>query len=755
MTHPAPNRLIQAATEYLAEGFNPLPLNADKTPMLPRGHTYLYDAVAEADLPALFSRAVKLGLVCGDVSGGLECIDFDGKAGQPIADVFGRYTSDPAVADIIARNDLPIVCTPSGGYHIYYRHTDRRQPSQRLAQWADGSVMIETRGHGGYVATVPSPGYDQQAGSSIHEIARIEQYERDTLLAAAESLSEYTPTTETQQGTGAWPEAFDTSTVWGRYNETESDEARAILTEQGWQFIRRRSDGCEYWQRPGKDARLPVTSATFGRRHNMFYVFSSSVKGLSPNTAYSPFDLFILYRHAGDRSAAIRALRDRYGAASPAPDPPPPAVEPPDEPPAPGRFPIDVFPPDVTRLITALNDALNYSTEFVSIAIMFTIATITGNRVKLKVKEEWIAPTIFWFAAVGETGTMKSHPINSILSPLKQIDRANKHIYDEEYDRYEAELAQVKRAKSSEPIRRPVFRQILINDITLESLHEVHSFNRRGLGLYRDELMGFLHDMNRYHKGSDEQFWLESFNNGSYTVNRVSKRPCMIEDTHINIIGTIQPTVFSQLAKNNSDNGMLERFLYTGTERTIHDMTKQTIDPRWMQWWGECIASANTTMYYMDSADTQILDTDEPTMDAIIDVDKRICATQRSEDTTDAIKNYLSKYKTYIPRFTLLMAIMDHIFTGAPLKVTPGHVHRADRIMQYFFNSARAIFSEADKAIEINEVVTARKGLTKSEQIAHLHSKGYRQIDIAKMVKVSKVYVSKIVNATHSSDANR
>lgn len=425
---------------------------------------------------------------------------------------------------------------------------------------------------------------------------------------------------------------------------------------------------------------------------------------------------------------------------------PAPVIRPPDEPPPPqpGRFPIEVFPGDIPAFIQTLNKSLNYSLDFTAISIMFTIATINGNKVKLKVKEQWIAPTIFWFAAVGEPGTMKSHPISTVIEPINIIDSLSKTEYDHQYEEYEQELAQ---SKSKTTIRRPVFRQILINDITLESLHEVHSFNRRGLGLYRDELMGFLHDMNRYHKGSDEQFWLESFNNKSYTVNRVSKRPVRIEDTNINIIGTIQPSVFSNLNKNNSGNGLVDRFLYTSAEREIYPMTLNTLDPGWMKWWTDSIMNIHQSLTYLTKDDTVILEMSQQASAKLIEVDTRVCAMQRSDELSDGLKNYLNKYKTYMPRFTLLMALLDHTFTGAPLEVTASHVERANTIMQYFFQSARTIFSEAEKTSEINDVISTRKGMTKSEKILHLHSKGYKNVDIAKMTKVSPVYVWRVIKS--------
>ena len=401
---------------------------------------------------------------------------------------------------------------------------------------------------------------------------------------------------------------------------------------------------------------------------------------------------------------------------------------------------MEVFPQKVQQFVSLLNETMNYSPDFLSVAMMFTVATLNGNKYKLKMKEEWHAPTIFWFAAVGEPGTMKSHPISTILKPIGVIDREVKKLYDLEYAEYERMMVESKEKKL---VRKPKFRQMKITDITLESLHEVHSINKRGLGYYRDELVGFLKDMNKYRGGSDEQFWLESFNNGSYIVNRVSKQANLIEDTNINIIGTIQPSVLSKITKDHDGNGLTDRFLYTYSEENIYPLNRKDIDPKWIQWWHGSIINANKWFDYIDKSDTVVLTMSDEAADKLVEIDILRCAKQRSEDISDSLKNYLSKAKTYIPRFVLLMALFDTVFDGTELEVTIDNVERAEKIMQYFIESSRAIFDKAENVQEINDVASVKKGVTIQEMILYLNEKGFKNADIAKKVGKSRAYVGK------------
>ena len=80
--------------------------------------------------------------------------------------------------------------------------------------------------------------------------------------------------------------------------------------------------------------------------------------------------------------------------------------------------------------------------------------------------------------------------------------------------------------------------------------------------MVRDELAGFLGDMNRYNNGSgDRPFWLEAYGGGSFSVERLSRGPVSVERLTIGVIGGIQPDRLSALLmKARDDDGMLARF---------------------------------------------------------------------------------------------------------------------------------------------------------------------------------------------------
>lgn len=403
-------------------------------------------------------------------------------------------------------------------------------------------------------------------------------------------------------------------------------------------------------------------------------------------------------------------------------------------------FPIEVFPSQLQEFIRQMHLNLNFTPDFTSVAAMFAIATMNGNKYKLRVNEVWVAPTLFWFAAVGDPGTMKSHPISAMIKPIKKIDIDNKNIHNRLMEEYDA--AMIDKAVKNKP-KKPQFRQIMISDVTLEAIHYVHTVNRRGLGYHKDELIGFINSMNQYKsKGSDEQFWLESFNNQPYMVNRATKETLSIEDTMINIIGTIQPSVLSRIS---TDNGLTDRFLYTSAEKTIHYMADDKMSPEWFKWWNYVILKCNTMFQYIDSADTVVVEMDSTANEYMKQLDHWLVNMQTSDEHNESLKTYLSKAKTYIPRFALLMAVIDAVICDTPVAVTGNHMERAGHIMSYFIETGKQVFDESARVEEIVGIIKAKTGLTRPELIMQLYKKGISNAEIARQVKVSKANVGQTI----------
>lgn len=707
---------VSHAQDLISEGFNPLPLKPDKSPALPIGHPFLYKTIDKVE--SRFSNCGMIGIACGTISGGLYCLDFDKHGGENIDIIYDDFISVPIVANLIHKGKMLVYQTPSGGYHCYYKH-GLESKGTKLAVWEDNSTMIEIRGNGQYAATAPSAGYKYLYGTELCKLDFLEDFELEQIKLIAGTLTKH-PLKLKAKSDRKWAEKWDESTPDGKYNLENAEDAKQLLKDAGWKMIQvRRIDGVELWQRPGKDEGI---SATFGRFKNMFYCFTGNGHPFEQETAYSPFNIYTILKHGGDWRKAKDSLRPNLH-----------VVTEEELPAKHNHFPIEVFPKFIQDYILELNRNLNFHMDFSAAAAMFTVATANGNRYKLRVKNGWEAPTIFWFACVGFPGTIKTHPVKMLTRPLGKIDVKNKELFDEELRHYDPE--------SKQP--RPKFKQLLISDYTLEALHSIHDYNRRGIGLYKDELKGFLNDMNKYRKGSDEEFWLESFNNGSYIVNRVTKDPVMINNICINIIGTIQHDVLHKAVSQYAGNGLIDRFLFTASESTVYKLTDSEISEKYPLQWNELIHKMNEFYNYRTHDDCEIINMQKPAFDVYREIDAEYVEIQNGGDKSQDLKNYLSKMKTYVPRFALLLAIMESVCEGVEIEIRPETMRNAKKVADYFVSTAEKIFDIHDVLLDIREAETNMRGLKRSEKITKLVEKGFRQSDVGRYFGITRQAISK------------
>lgn len=300
------------AENLIFEGFNVIPVLQDKRPAV-KWKDYITEPVNIADIQQQIATSFGIAVICGGVSGGLECIDFDAHE-KDIYEVFNKWSNEEGVKDILERNRCYIEQSPRGGYHVFYRYeaAGKRDGNRKIANWSNGESMIETRGHGGYVIIAPTPGYIMLR-SDLVDIQQMTIDERDYLLKIAAEFNQQ-PQPQQQQGTVVKSAkevvGFDNTDVVSWYNWTKLSHAKQLLIDKGWQFVETDKHGQEYWRRPGKDT---GTSATWGYKNSLFYVFSTSVQDFKPYCFYSPFQIFVKLEHGGDYMAAIHALNNQAG----------------------------------------------------------------------------------------------------------------------------------------------------------------------------------------------------------------------------------------------------------------------------------------------------------------------------------------------------------------------------------------------------------------------------------------------------------
>ena len=342
--------LRAAALEYDAAGLCVIPVKADgtKSPDLRSWTNYIGQRSTPSEHDSWFgpqrNRGPRtgIGVVFGRVSGNVEMLEFEGRAiAEGYLERVAEIAQDSGLGEMWKQvTNGWVRRSPSGGLHFHIRVEDVPvKPNTKLAARPARddelsqaqihqllknpgkvfpTVLIETRGEGGFAVVEPSHGavhrsgiaYTRETGTSdtiptlsaemyaaLHSLMRAvdEMPAKDTAASAPRDMRAPLPGGLLRPG-----EDYENKVDWSE-----------ILEPEDWRFVHQQGR-IRYWCRPGKDRGV---SATTGRDpgRDRLYVFSSSTD-FEAETPYTKFGAYALLRHGGDHKAAARALATQgYG----------------------------------------------------------------------------------------------------------------------------------------------------------------------------------------------------------------------------------------------------------------------------------------------------------------------------------------------------------------------------------------------------------------------------------------------------------
>jgi putative DNA primase/helicase len=203
--------------------------------------------------------------------------------------------------------------------------------------------------------------------------------------------------------------------------------------------------------------------------------------------------------------------------------------------------------------------------EYVAISCLISIASLIGAKAVITPKaldKGWrVVPTL-WGMAVGKPATMKSPSLKLGMAPLAALQ-------EKAASKFNAELKQWLATEKVNPIEagdKPKEKIYMINDTSVESLAETLEDEKWGLLVFRDELVGLLHDMDKRGQEAARSFYLSAFDGDqSYSLKRVSRGYRYIPRLCLSILGGIQPGALAAHVEKTvsggiGDDGLLQRF---------------------------------------------------------------------------------------------------------------------------------------------------------------------------------------------------
>lgn len=725
--------------KLLDEGFSLIPIKQAKEDFKPNvvsWKPFQETAAPEEILVEWFEdqKTVSFGLVTG--YNDLEVIDIDTKIlpskkekDEFLAEFFGLLENH--IEDLFQK--ICVVKSQSGGFHILYKCMVIEGNQKLATPKGFKEALIETRGEGGFVYI-----YNQVKGVKYHEIQYLEEEERQVIIEIAQSFGYSEPIqpkiktepTIQQDGISVWNDFSNRNKIL----DICSDDFDIISNGRNSTLIRR------------KGAKSAHSGHIFDDSGKMFLFSTGTI--YPAEKPLNSFDVYTFKHFAGDYSAAAKqAYSDGYGARYVQEEIiPEPNVE---EIIQDLDFPLDIFPSDVQSYILDCHKKLNSSVDFMSVSFLWLLSVLIGNTMKVKVKNGWIDSPILWIAVIGEAGVGKTPDLKQILKPLLDLNSQEIKKYikrQKEFKQYEKLSKEDQEVNQT--IEAPIKQQMVVDDITLESLVDLHSYNPKSIGVFKDELAGWLKDMNKYREGSDKERYLSAWSGDSIVLNRKTSEDAFVENPFIPILGGIQPSIFKEFqTRENDSNGFMDRMLFCDPKKAAKYPSDQELDQKVIDQYRDKIfrikevIDHQLTIIENSVVKPKILEFTPEAKAEFKAVHCTLVDLQNSEKENSRNKGMFAKQITYIPRFSMLIEFANAIYKDeVPKTISKASIQKAMKLSEYFISMAKTNRIENNIKEKLDRFVKKYEDKPKKELVL-LISKKFPDIKpamIAEALDISK-----------------
>jgi hypothetical protein len=658
-----------------------------------------------------------IGIVTG--FGYLECLDIDlkvfstAKEQKEWWEEFLSFVEDN-ILDF--HEKFVITKTKNAGFHILYK-TKRVEGNLKIASLkGHKEAIIETRGIGGYVFV-----YDNFLNNKTYnDIDFISDEDREILFSISKTYNYIEPEKvkppskekkEYQSIDGnitPWDDFNSRNNVW----DIVSDDFTIVRNLNNKYIIKRHNAESAH-------------SGYIFKDEDLMYLHSTGTI-YEAEKQYSAFTAYVRKHFNDDFSEATKQIyKDGYGSRIVRKETEPKEkiiINKKDL-----DFPIEVFPQPIQTYILECASTLNSNVDYMGCAMLWLISLCIGNCLKIEVKKGWMETASIWMAVVGKAGIGKTPSISNIIFPLEKQNNREISKYIKEYEKYEYyESLTAKEKKEHPEAHKPVKKQFIANDITLEALVSLHQENDNAVGVFKDELAGWFKDMNKYKQGSDLEFWLSTWSGKSVNLNRITRAGSFVSSPMIPILGGIQPSIFNSFyTEENKDNGFMDRMLLSYPDLEVEKYNETEMEWNTIQWFHDTVVSFYETiknkMLVRDKdgqIEPHIIKFNKESKKEWIRIFNEITDIQNSDSENEYMKSMLPKQKSYIPRFALMINTMDGFLyqNKIPSEISKVSILKAEKLSKYFIAMAKKIKIDSIEVAEMKNVLTNNRTKTNKEK---------------------------------------
>jgi hypothetical protein len=370
-------------------------------------------------------------------------------------------------------------------------------------------------------------------------------------------------------------------------------------------------------------------------------------------------------------------------------------------------FPVEVFPLEVQQIIVHTKESLNFPNDFVGASMLYVASISIGNTHRAAFKNSWTESAVLYLALVSRAGATKSHPLSFVLKPIFEHDKKTFKEYEQQRQEYEESINRLKKEKeqpAGSELQKPIFQKILITDYTPEALAIVHKNNKKGIGVYIDELAGWFKNFNRYNKGSEMELWLSQWSGRPLIIDRKSGEPIFIPLPFISVAGTIQKGLLKELAKDSrTQNGFIDRILFAIPDNLKKEAWSENDLPLWViENWDKIIQN----LLKMSITTDETLNPEPEKINFTPQAKKALFEWQKANTVecngaeNEELSGIFSKMDMYVLRFALILEMLKYACNKSNKQaIGIDSVEGAIKLVNYFKKSAikvNTILSNAD-----------------------------------------------------------
>jgi putative DNA primase/helicase len=386
-------------------------------------------------------------------------------------------------------------------------------------------------------------------------------------------------------------------------------------------------------------------------------------------------------------------------------------------------FDLSHLPRSFGPLIEDVAERTQTPPDLAAAAAVTALAGCVNRRalIRPKVEDDWTVVPNLWGANVAPPGFMKSPIARAITLPLNHVEGMWRIEYEQVIAnfanekeraelRWQAWREEFKRATKKgapEPIEPdrtllpPSQRRLVLTDATTEKLHSILAENPSGVFVFRDELVGWIAEIDKPGREGERGFYLQAWNGDSgFAVDRIGRGSIYVPNVCVSLFGNIQPArlrwYLAQMRNGGpSDDGLFQRIQIFAWPDAPQSWTLTDRAPN-----NRAIAIAErvfSTLANLSSDDPVRLrfapDAQELFYAWLSELEEKV----RGDKTHPALIAHFAKYRSLMPKLAGLFELSDRVAAGSlsdeKCEINLAHAEQSAMFCEYLEDHARRIYS--------------------------------------------------------------